>query len=213
MTDNYRLANLTGKADAIAKPWINLHGRIKPTSKPIKIKHLSPPSKESKQSLEDKDISAILPTEHSSKISFGIDKNSIISEYQASCIEKGIHSEVSTDVKGETSSSPPPYPSHYCFISECRMKPSRNLQYQVKDLRFDNVVIFLIKNKETYLTNKDMNNLKNISNMHQDMVNNVMQLRSINFSKLKLPRFNYANQTKISQERVNWQQPAPFTTA
>jgi hypothetical protein len=39
--------------------------------------------------------------------------------------------------------------------------------------------------------------------MHQDMVNNVMQLRSINFSKLKLPRFNYVNQTKISQERVD----------
>ena len=62
---------------------------------------------------------------------------------------------------------------------------------------------FLIKNKETYLTNKDMNNLKNISNMHQDMVNNVMRLRSINFSKLKLPRFDYPDQTKISQERVN----------
>jgi hypothetical protein len=35
------------------------------------------------------------------------------------------------------------------------------------------------------------------------MVNGVMQLRSINFSKLKLPRFDYADQTKISHERVN----------
>jgi hypothetical protein len=35
------------------------------------------------------------------------------------------------------------------------------------------------------------------------MVNDVMRLRSINFSKLKLPRFNYANQIKISQERVD----------
>jgi hypothetical protein len=206
------LGNVTGpkkkatkkrKADAIAKSWINLHGRIKPTSKLSKIKHLSPPSKKSKRSLEDKDTSAILPTEHLSKISFGINKNSILSKYQASCIEKGIHSEVSTVVKGETSSSPPPYHSHYCLISECRMKPSRNLQYRVKDLRFDNVVIFLIKNEETYLTNKDINNLKNISNMHQDMVIDVMQLRSIKFSKLKLLRFDYANQTKISQERVD----------
>ncbi len=203
MTDNYRLANLTGKADAIAEPWINLHGRIKPTSKPSKIKHLSPLSKKSKRSLEDKDTSTILPTEHLSKISFGINKNSILSEYQASCIEKGIHSEVSTVVKGETSSSPPPYPSHYSLISECRMKPSWNLQYRVKDLRFDNVVIFLIKNEETYLTNKDINELKNISNMYRDMVNDVMQLRSINFSKLKVPRFDYADQTKISQERVD----------
>ncbi len=199
MTDDYHLANLTGKADAIAKLWINLHGRIKLTSKPSKIKHLSPPSKKSKRSLEDEDI----PTEHSSKISFGINKNSILSEYQASCTEKGIHSEVSTVVKGETSSSPPPYPSHYCLISECRMKQSQNLQYQVKDLCFDNVVIFLIKNKKTYLTKEDINKLKNISNMHQDMVNNVMRLRSIDFSKLKLPRFNYADQTKFSQERAD----------
>jgi hypothetical protein len=35
------------------------------------------------------------------------------------------------------------------------------------------------------------------------MVNDVMGLRSINFSKLKLPRFDYADQTKISQERVD----------
>jgi hypothetical protein len=166
LTDDYRLANLTGKTDAIAKPWINLHGRIKLTSKPSKIKHLSPPSKKSKRSLEDEDTSAILPTEHLSKISFGINKNSILSKYQASCIEKGIHSKVSTVVKDETSSSSPPYPSHYCLISECRMKPSQNLQYQAKDLRFNNVVIFLIKNEETYLTNEDINNLKNISNMH-----------------------------------------------
>ncbi len=39
--------------------------------------------------------------------------------------------------------------------------------------------------------------------MHQDMVNNVTRLRSINFSKLKLLRSGYANQTKISQERVD----------
>ncbi len=64
-------------------------------------------------------------------------------------------------------------------------------------------MIFLIKNKETYLTNEDINNLKNISNMHRDMVNDVMRLRSIDYSKLKLPRFDYTNQTKISQERVN----------
>jgi hypothetical protein len=35
------------------------------------------------------------------------------------------------------------------------------------------------------------------------MINDVIQLRSINFSKLKLPRLDYANQTEISQERIN----------
>jgi hypothetical protein len=35
------------------------------------------------------------------------------------------------------------------------------------------------------------------------MVTNVMRLRSIDFSKLKLSRFDYPDQTKISQERVD----------
>jgi hypothetical protein len=80
---------------------------------------------------------------------------------------------------------------------------AKSVRYQVKDSRFDNVVIFLIKNEDVYLTDEDINNLKNVSKMHQEMVNNVMRLRSINFSKLKLPRFDYAEQTKISQDRVD----------
>ena len=34
-------------------------------------------------------------------------------------------------------------------------------------------------------------------------VNNILQLRSINFSTLKLLRFNYAYQTKISLNKVD----------
>jgi hypothetical protein len=151
----------------------------------------------------DENISFALPKEHLSKLSVGIDKNSILSKYQASCIEKGILSEVSTIVKGETSSSSPLYPSYYHLISECRMKPSRNLQYGVKDLRFDNIVIFLIKNQALYLSDEDINNLNEISKMHREMVDDVLRLRQIEFSKAKLPRYDYANQTKISSERVD----------
>jgi hypothetical protein len=35
-TVDHRLVNLTGKPDVSAEPWINLHYRIKPTSKPSK---------------------------------------------------------------------------------------------------------------------------------------------------------------------------------
>ena len=35
------------------------------------------------------------------------------------------------------------------------------------------------------------------------MIDDVRQLRSVNFSNLKLPRLNYAEQTEISQERVD----------
>jgi hypothetical protein len=114
------------RADVSTKPWINLHDRIKPNIKPSIVKHLSPPSKKSKRSLEDEGIRILLPSEHLLKVSVGINKNSILSEYQESCNKKGIHSEVSTVVKGESSSSPPPYTSHYCLISECRMKPSQS---------------------------------------------------------------------------------------
>ena len=39
--------------------------------------------------------------------------------------------------------------------------------------------------------------------MHRDMVTNILQLRGIDFSKVKLPRYDYADQTKILQERVD----------
>ena len=35
------------------------------------------------------------------------------------------------------------------------------------------------------------------------MVDDVLQLRGIDFSNLKLPRYDYADQTKISEERVD----------
>jgi hypothetical protein len=129
ITDDYRLANPTGNAGVNAEHWINLHDRIKPTSKPSKIRKPNPANNDQLLDLEKKDVTFDLPVEHSSsKLSVGIDKNSILSEYQASCIVKGILSDVSTVLKGETPSSPQ-YPSHYCLISKCRMKPSRNLQY------------------------------------------------------------------------------------
>ncbi len=148
----------------------------------------------------DKDINLNIQPEHSSKLSSGIDKNSILSEYQVSFMKKGILLEVSTVTKGENSSSPPLlYPSHYRLISECKMKPSPNLQYPVKDLRFDNIVIFLIKNQASYLSDNDVDNIQKISKMHRDMVDDDLRLRGIDFSKVKLPR---DTTTQIKQNRT-----------
>ena len=126
------LANLIGKAIKSTEPWISLHDRIKPTSKLTKVKHLSPLSKKCKKSLEDENIKELLPSDYSAKISVGIDKNSILSEYQESCTKRGIHSIVTTIIKGENSSAKHLYPLHHRLISEYRMKPSRNLQYPVR---------------------------------------------------------------------------------
>ena len=83
------------------------------------------------------------------------------------------------------------------------MKPSRNLQYRVKDLRFDNIVVFLLKDQASYLSVDDVENIRKISDMHRVMVDDVLRLRGIDFSEVKLPRYDYADQTKISQERVD----------
>ncbi len=39
--------------------------------------------------------------------------------------------------------------------------------------------------------------------MHCDMVNDVLRLWGIDFSKVKLPRYDYADQIEISQERID----------
>jgi hypothetical protein len=83
------------------------------------------------------------------------------------------------------------------------MKLSRNLQYRVKNLHFNNILVFLIKNQDAYLTGVEINSLKDFNRMYQEMINDILQLISIDFSMLKLLRFNYAYQTKISLNRVN----------
>ena len=75
------------------------------------------------------------------------------------------------------------------------MKPSRNLQYRVKDLRFDNIVVFLLKDQASYLSADDVENIRKICDLHRVMVDDVLRLRGIDFSEVKLPRYDYADQT------------------
>ena len=83
------------------------------------------------------------------------------------------------------------------------MKPSSNLYYRVKDLRLDNVVIFLVRDYESYLSDDQLLNLKSLNSKYREMIDDVLRLRSVDFSSLKLPRFGYADQVTISQERVD----------
>ena len=78
------------------------------------------------------------------------------------------------------------------------MEPSSNLYYRVKDLRFDNVIFFLVRDYESYLLDIEINNLNFLNSMYREMVNDVLRLRFVDFSTLKLPRLNYADQTAIS---------------
>ena len=136
------------------------------------------------------------------KVSAGIDKNATLATYQDSCTEKGILGHVTTAIKGETS-PPPTYPSHYQLIANCKMKPSLNLYYRVKDLRLDNVIIFVVRNYESYLFDNELLNLKSLNSKYCEMINDVLHLQSVDFSSLKIPRFGYADQVAISQELID----------
>jgi hypothetical protein len=93
------------------------------------------------------------------KLSKPIDKNSVIAEYDASCVKRGIKDIVSTAKKGEPTTIPITYPTIAQLVRDCPMKPSLNHQYRVSDLRLDNVIVKLIKSPESFLTIEDVSNL------------------------------------------------------
>ncbi len=136
------------------------------------------------------------------KVLAGINKNSILSDYQEFCNAKGIQDQVSTIAKGKTLPTTS-YPSHHCLIADCKMKPSTKLYYPAKDPHFDNVVIFLFKWPELYLTADDLENLKKENKIYCEMINDVLRLQFVDFTSLKLLRLNYAEQTTISSKRVD----------
>ena len=107
------------------------------------------------------------------KVSAGIDKNATLANYQDSCTKKGILGQVTTAIKGETS-LPPTYPSHYRLIADCKMKPSSNLYYRVKDLRLDNVIIFLVRDYKSYLSDIEINKLRFLNSMYREMVDDIL---------------------------------------
>jgi hypothetical protein len=152
---------------------------------------------------EIKHLKSLASVPNQPKVSAGINKNATLTIYQDFCIAKGIQDQVITTIKGKTSQLMT-YPSHYCLISDCKMKPSLNLYYQVKDLRLDNVVIFLIKWYKLYLTDIELENLKSLNSRYCKMIDDVLHLRFVDFSMLKLPCSDYAKQAEISEERVDF---------
>ena len=82
------------------------------------------------------------------------------------------------------------------------MKPSLNHQYRVSDLCLDNVIVELIKSPESFLTIEDVSNLSQLNSMYSEMITDVIDLRTMFFSEMKLPRLGYAKQTAIDPIRV-----------
>jgi len=74
-----------------------------------------------------------------SVLSKTIDKNAIIAKYDKDCHRMGYTNQVTTANKGELTHPPTIYPSTYQLVRSCSMKPDKNHQYQVQDLRIENV--------------------------------------------------------------------------
>jgi hypothetical protein len=123
----------TGCLDGHITHWTLLHDRIKPVSSkinsksnklgPVKLISVNASMNEYAQTLE-----SLPKTANYQTLSVGINKNSILLEYQESCITKGFANQYLTTTKDEASQNTS-YPSHHCLIADCKMKPSLNLYY------------------------------------------------------------------------------------
>jgi len=150
---------------------------------------------------EDKTNSSS-PTKKS-KTSHGIDKTAIFKDYQDTCINNDITFEVTTTNKGETHPTTHSYPTRHQLVKNCTMKPSFNHYYRVDNLHFDNVIIFLIKEYEKYLSTDEIKILRSVNSLYRNMIDDIVKLRSLDFSNLRKPRLNYNEQTTISNDRVD----------
>jgi hypothetical protein len=173
-----------GHVEDHVEDWTAFHNRIKPTSKPSKSKNVSGPlSSPSKKSSNNKKntsknritipptLETVAPTANQPKVSVGINKHSILLNYEESCISKGITNQVSTIIKGENL---PTYPSHHHLIANCKMKPSLDLYYRAKDPHFDNVVIFVVRWPGVlYLTANELDSLRSLNKHYRVMIDNV----------------------------------------
>jgi hypothetical protein len=132
----------TGCRNNLANPGTAFHDKIKPISKTIKSK--IPISKSNLTASKPsavlcKQLQLLVRVPDQLKVSAGINKNLIFLDYQDFCNAKGIQDQVSTIAKGETLLSS--YPSPHRPIDDCKMKQSKSLYYQAKELHFDNMVI------------------------------------------------------------------------
>ncbi len=192
--------------------WANsqIHDRIKSNNGKVISKNYSV-SNDIMLSTETKKVTkrtydpqAMVPQSKRQKMPLKIDKNSILTAYGKSCRIKGFdNQETSTSVKGELQSTPN-YPPYHHLVIDCKMKPSLDHQYEVSIVSLDNIIVFILKNYEKYfLEAEDLHNLSKVNRVYGNMVNDVLCLRSHDFSELKKPRFDYAAQLSISPMQVD----------
>jgi hypothetical protein len=98
------------------------------------------------------------------KLAAGNKKNDIILYYSESSQKQksSIQHQVATVKKDETPSMVP-YPPHHQLVTNCKMRLSLDLQYRVRDLSFDNIVIFIVKWHKLYISKEVLVNLMSVN--------------------------------------------------
>jgi hypothetical protein len=143
-------------------------------------------------------------------IADNINKDKILTEYTDSCRNCGIEAQVATTTKGETIQHL--YPQHHQLVKKCTMHPSRDLQYRVTRLNLEDVIVIILNAK--FLEDSDLDILEELSGTHsrdwtgtaclyKEMIDDFRRLENLDFSPIKAPRFDYANQQHISLHRVD----------
>ena len=143
-------------------------------------------------------------------IADNINKERILTEYTDSCQACGIKVQVTTTTKGETTQHL--YPRHHQLIKECTMRPSHNLWYPVSHLWLEDVIVLVLK--ANFFEDSDLKSLEELPGTHsrnwsgflllyKEMISNVLRLEYLDFSPLKAPRLDYANQQQISPHRLD----------
>ncbi len=81
------------------------------------------------------------------------------------------------------------------------MKPDKSHYYQVQDLRFESIIVIVLKPIEGCLSDTCIKKLHCSSRLFNNMTTNVCRLWNLDFSTLREPRIGYADQLDIQALR------------
>ncbi len=120
--------------------------------------------------------------------------------YANSCLqEHGLSGPVTSSKKGEPTNLPSNYPTIAQLVHDCTMKPSLDHQYMVDNPSLKNVIVILIKDVSSILSNEEILCLHYVSKLFNEVIVDVLRLRILDFSPLPEPQLGYATQESISQ--------------
>ncbi len=133
-----------------------------------------------------------------------VDKNAIIQEYKSSYLqEHGLSGPLTSSKKSEPTNLPTNYPTIGQHVRDCTIKPSLDHQYMVDDPSLKNVIVILIKDVSSILSDEEILHLRYISKLFNEVIVDVLRLRILDFLPLLEPRLGYATQESILQICMN----------